>query len=335
LEIDEVLDEINNYMTTVRALQAFGDFIAQQDGQGLEDIPHSLARKMRTSPSNSISPDRNVSPDAVIQRSEQFGYVVEAKAGLSEDQRHWRKEIKQVQKYDDDLTGWWTEDEQIDESDVVTLITAPYGTPLAQYAESLAMQEPGLFRGRVSFVEYAHVVRRLECIYLKRVGGRIEDHTVSDRLSVGEMVPLERLFAYPSLKKFYSAMPPLEYLMVELWNGIFTDRARDAEFDEGRRRWIIPVTVSQLTREMQELFGSTGREHREGQFPKPKWIRATLEAFVRCDLAERLQRDKYQVLFYRIPTDLVQRFSKQRTTKPKAKPSTREQLPLFEEATNE
>lgn len=159
IDIDRIRDEINNYEATVAALQAFIDFVARQDERDMAHTPHSLGRKMNTSPTNVIQPNTEITPDAVVQRSDELGYVLEAKASLPRDQDAWQSDIDQLRKYDDHLTGWWTPTELIHESDVVSLISVPFAPQFAEYVRQTASREHWQFRGRVCFVEFSHVVR--------------------------------------------------------------------------------------------------------------------------------------------------------------------------------
>jgi len=331
IDINRIRDEINNYEATVTAVQAFIDFVARQDGRDMEHTPHSLGRKMNTGPTNVIQPNTEITPDAVVQRSDELGYVLEAKASLPRDQDAWQSDTVQLRKYDDDLTGWWTPTELVRESDVVSLISAPFATQFAEYVTQTASREDWRFRGRVCFVEFSHVVRRKEYIYLLMRGGQIEDHDIAQRLQNGELVSWERLIAYPGFRSFYDSEPPLEYLMVKLWHGIFTEKATDAEVDEQRRRRLVRVHLPALVGEVQALYGSTGAEPRERQYPRRAWIKSALDAFVQLGLAEQNNSEEYVILFYRITGDLVERFARHRTMEAVVERPPADQLPLFDE----
>lgn len=331
IDINRIRDEINNYEVTVRALQAFIDFVARQDGRAVEDTPHSLGRRMKTSPTNAIQPNTEITPDGVVQRSDELGYVLEAKASLPRDQDAWGSDIDQIRKYDDDLIGWWTSTELVRESDVVWLVSIPLGTQLVEYVKQTALEEDWQFRGRVCFVEFSHVRRRTEYIYLLTRGGQIEDHDFAQRLQNGQLVSLERLIAYPGFRSFYDSEPPLEYLMVTLWHGIFTEKAPNAQFDEPRRRRLVRLNLPELVDEVQALYGSAGAEPRERQYPRRAWIKSALDAFVQLGLAEQNNSEEYTILFYRITGDLVERFARHRTAQAVTEQPAAEQLSLLDE----
>ena len=77
---------------------------------------------MTTSSRNRESPSARVTPDCVIQLDMSQGIVAETKLGLSKNPTNWDQPMKQMQKYDDDLTGWWTQAETLDSHDVVALV---------------------------------------------------------------------------------------------------------------------------------------------------------------------------------------------------------------------
>lgn len=162
-------------------------------------------------------------------------------------------------------------------------------------------------------------------------GGEIEDHAISQRLQNGELVSWEHLIAYPGFRYFYDSEPPLECLMVNLWHGIFTEKATDVEVDEQHRRRLVRVRLSALIDEVQALYGSTGAEPRERQYPRRAWIKSALHAFVQLGLAEQNDSEEYTILFYRIPGDLVERFAKHRSAEAVAEQPPADQLPLFDE----
>jgi hypothetical protein len=77
---------------------------------------------MTTSAANRGSPDNDVTPDCVLQFGRTHGLVAEAKLGLPKDSGGWDKDIAQLEKYDDDLSGWWTSDEKLPMHDLVALV---------------------------------------------------------------------------------------------------------------------------------------------------------------------------------------------------------------------
>jgi hypothetical protein len=60
--------------------------------------------------------------EVVAQKSEAYRVVAEVKRSLPSDRTKWRSHVAQVRKYDDDLIGWWTDDNRIGEADTALLL---------------------------------------------------------------------------------------------------------------------------------------------------------------------------------------------------------------------
>jgi hypothetical protein len=102
----------DNYKQTVLAMKAFANEVLFDDTTRSPITTGTVhcGRTMTTSPANRQSPDTAVHPDLVIQSSPGFGVVGEVKWGLHRDQgvseRQMQETADQLEKYDDDLTGW-------------------------------------------------------------------------------------------------------------------------------------------------------------------------------------------------------------------------------------
>jgi hypothetical protein len=116
------------------------------------DVNYEIGRRMTTSSLNPISPDTVVTPDCVVQLGATYGLVAEAKAGLSKDDETWDQHMKQLQKYDDDLTGWWTSNGALDLHDIVALV------PLARAVRFADRLERGTNEGQWKFKRKLAVV---------------------------------------------------------------------------------------------------------------------------------------------------------------------------------
>lgn len=316
-DIDKIHEEIEDYKTTVKTLQAFVGLVTWKDGTRIPDSRYSLGRRMDTSDNNVIAPNTTVTPDAVIQRSEDVGFVVEAKKTLPANQEYWEGVVDQLRKYDDDSIGWWTLNERILESSVVLLIHSPLSRKFSSFVDSRLSEEPNLFHGKVCFVDFGRTLDVKEFLLLRSEWGDVGDSEVAEKLRVGVSVPMEELVVSYGTWKFYDSPPPTEYLMEVLWQHIFTPMKSEAEFDEASRCWPLYVNVEDLTRDVQDLFGSQGGEPREVEYPQRDWVKLALEALVRLELAKPKENGEYIVLFRELRGDVIERFARQRTKRAK------------------
>lgn len=330
LTIQDIQTEIENYVTTIQVLQSFISVVTWEDGNLAPGSEASLGRRMETSANNAVSPVTTVTPDAVIQRNGNLGYLVEAKKSLPADQSAWRNVLDQLRKYDDNLSGWWTSNEEIDLSCTVLLLEISRVADFRKYIE-IEIDKNGItFTYPLSLVEFTRSPEVKEFLFLRKYWGTIENQFVSDKLDSGIKVPIENVVATYGEKRFYDATPVTEFTMVVLWQDVFTNMKTDVEHDDNLGAFPLEVNTTNLTSELQQLYGSTGNENRDVAFPKKAWIRAALEGFVTLRLAKRLDDDNYVILFKRLKTDLVERFSKHRKHSRDNSTEKERQLNLFD-----
>ena len=79
-----IKQKIEDYYSTIHALQAFISITTWDNGK-IAKSHNSLGQRMITSKHNRVSPNQKVTPDAVIQRTTDLGYIVEAKKRLSDN----------------------------------------------------------------------------------------------------------------------------------------------------------------------------------------------------------------------------------------------------------
>lgn len=315
--IDKIREEIEDYKTTVKTLQAFVGLVTWKDGSRIPNSHYSLGRRMDTSGNNVIAPNTTVTPDAAIQRSEDIGFVVEAKKNLPANQEYWNDVVDQLRKYDDDLTGWWTLNEHIPESTDILLIHSPLTRKLCSFVDARVLEQPDLFRGKVCFVEFGRTLDVQEFLLLRSEWGDVGDSELAEKLRDGVPVPMEKLVVSYGTWKFYDSPPPTEYLMEVLWQDIFNPMKSEAEFDEALRCWPLYVNVEDLTKDVQTLFGSPGCKPREVEYPQHDWVKLALEAFVRLGLAKPKDNGEYVVFFRPLRGDVIEKFAGHTTKRAK------------------
>ncbi len=307
-----IKQKIEDYYSTIHALQAFVSMTTWDNGK-MKDAFHSLGRRMHTSLNNRISSDNRITPDAVIQRTPTLGYVVEAKKNLpSNTRQEWDKVIEQLLKYDDDLTGWWTDTGYIDNHCVVLLLEISRGVEFTDYLKQYLQSNQISFARKTSVVEFNRADEFRSYFMLRTRWGDIDDNVIQDALRKGLKIVREDVVGTYGEKKFYDVEPETEFTMVVLWQDIFTDFAQSAEFDKALKAYIIEVDVNALTKELQRLYGSQGNAAGEVQFPRKAWIKKACNGFVRVGVADVIDKDRYRIYFKALRGDLITRFAKQR-----------------------
>ena len=317
LDIQEIRQKIEDYTTTIHALQSFVSLVTWNSANRstYAGTHSSLGRRMDTTPGNRISPETTVTPDAVIQRSDDLGYLVEAKKSLPANSDRWDSVVEQLAKYDDGLIGWWTETEVIDVSSVVLLIEIARSAEFSLYLESAINSGQVEFTRPISVVEFTKSSELKEFLFIRKHWGDIADEEFSSLLAIGKKVPIEKVVGTYGSMKFYDAPPVVEHTMVNLWQDIFTGMKSDFPYDEEARAWLFNVTLESLTDDLQRLYGSSGNRPREVAFPRKAWIREAMNALVRLGYAEKAaESDEYVVYFKRVKGDVLERFSLHRAS---------------------
>lgn len=315
LDHGSVLRLIEDYTTTIQALQSLISFVTWDTTleEPLEGSNISIGRKMDTSEANHVSPNTVVTPDAVIQRDAIVGYVVEAKKSLPLEKDHWRSVVDQLLKYDDDLTGWWTDNERLEKCCIVLLIEISRSASFANYLESVLEAEDLEFGSPFSIVEFTRSPEVREFIFIRKNSGDFLPSDLSLRLEEGSKIPIEDVVATYGDLKFYDSEPVLEYTMQILWQVLFNEQRVEVDYDEEERAYLLHVNVENLSHDLQKLYGSSGSESRGVAFPQIQWVQKAMEAFVALNLAQRANPPHdYVVLFRRIQGDVLERFVKHR-----------------------
>lgn len=309
----EVEKMIDNYQTTIQAIDSFIHFLTWnvKDKSFHHDASSSIGRRMTTSDLNRISANEDVTPDIVVQYNSTLGYVSEVKNNLPRNQQWWRTVVEQLEKYDDNLMGWWTDDEYISTSCLVLLIHKSRSRIFRDYLEQVINKESITFVQPASIIEYDRSNQVQPFIFLRTEWGDILDATISEALYYGTSIPIEKLFASGSDRKFYDSPPPVEHTMSILWQHIFNQMKSDDDLDKDRNVYFLSISLDEITHGLQKSYGSEGHKERDVTFPKRKSVRDAMDAFVSIGLAERSDDDTYTVHYRRLQKPL-NKFCKQR-----------------------
>jgi hypothetical protein len=266
---------------------------------------------MATSTSNLVQPSVEVTPDLVVQRGTGYGIAVEAKKSLPADQQRWRSVAEQLRKYDDDLTGWWTESRRIT-SDAVLLIDQARSRAFKTFLEVLEESEPALVGPHSAMVEFSRSDYANPFLFFRLEWGAIREATVADKLANGVNVSVDAVKRSLPAVKFCDARPPVELLLQILWTDVFLNRSIPLERDEKLRAKVIDVEVDELAEILQQAFGSGAlfQDDRSVKFPRKSWLVDAMNLLVRADLAHVVEPGvRYRVLFRDFKVDVLEKFA--------------------------
>jgi hypothetical protein len=262
----------------------------------------------------------------------QYGIVAEVKKQISRDAGQWEPHRKQLRKYDDALSGWWTPNERIDSSDAMLLLHQSRGRVFTKYLETEREREPSAVGSRSSVVEFNRADEGQPYIFFRREYGVISDPDLADRLEKGVSVPIAKVLrSFPNVR-FYDAEPPNEELMTMLWMDCVASRYEPSRTGSIDRSNQITITVDEITEELQQAYGSRQlpTDERSREFPKAAWIRRALDTLVAVRLATTTGDGQTYTVEYRVfpsDEDLLERFC-DLTGKSNAKKAQESQLDL-------
>lgn len=307
-------DKINDYEQTVNAILSFATFVVHDGFKQRPNSEFGFGRRMTTSADNYISPNSDITPDLVAQKSPEYGIVAEAKKTLSQNQSHWIRHIRQLRKYDDDLGGWWTETGKITHSNSVMLIHQSRGRPFVRLLQHQKEVEPDLVGPNTCVIEFNHSGETVAYYFFRLEFGSFHDNELRKRLEDGVNIPLDGIrMSFPNIQ-FYDAKPPMPLLLSCLWNDFFSPMIEDVEYDEKTKSRKMEFAISEVTEELQKAFGSKGlaQDQRSGEFPRYRWVKEAFERLVRYKLAvpSSGEDDKYTVHYKTFRDDILDRFIK-------------------------
>jgi hypothetical protein len=148
-------EDCDNYYNTVLAALALINVVRwdETDRKLDPDAKFGVGRRMTTSDKNRVSASTDITPDIVLQRKGN-GFIGEITNSLTEKNEHWTEKLKQVQKYDGALWGWWTKDENLDSHDIAFIVQQSRAVRVAD----ILTKEKRSKKGEIKFKRPAAVI---------------------------------------------------------------------------------------------------------------------------------------------------------------------------------
>ena len=288
-------EQIEDYKESIFAIVGFIHLFRYDDAARAmrDDIEVSQGRRMRTSSSNPISPDNEVTPDFCIQGPANKGVVGEVKKSFPSNDTLWMDDFRQLMSYDDNLVNWLTESGRIDDHNIVLLTHIGRSRALTRYFHGHDGEEIAFTRSFL-IVEFARVQEAKPHLHLRTEYGNLKYFDKIDgRLHSGVLVPLEKLMLVYEKVKLYDAEPPLPYLLHLIWEGVVMLRAADdARFLNLRRNSKLPIdmAVNEVVEELHENYSfcplNAGEGLHQPSIPPRSWIKKAIDALVSFELAK-------------------------------------------------
>lgn len=291
--------DVDNYEQTIGALLSIAQHVKHE-----YSVDSWFGRKFRTSTSNSVSSDTDVTPDLAAQIDTSYGLVVEAKKNFARSD-DYEDGITQAKKYDDNLKGWDTQSGFIASHDIALLTHTLRGVTLE---DRLNARRHEFNSGRsVVIVEFTRDDEVNTSFILRRRTASFRNISLDNRLKAGFSVKLEHLIPFGfSEIKFYDAEPPIAYTLQKIWDNIFSNIPSEGDYRQagGKRKIEIEIKLDDLCDKLR-LFAPKQNGTRLPQIPKKEWVERAMKMLVEIklakhkrDAANRIMPDEY-VVFYR------------------------------------
>jgi len=202
-----------------------------------------------------------------------------------------------MQKYDDDLMGWWTSDERIEGFDVIGLVPLVRAVKFGDRVENGIRTGKWKFQRRWSIMGFFKQSGIRDFMTLKKERGELSDTELDRRLRESVPIAFDLLIVIYQDKKFVDHQPPLPYLLQVMWDDLFTRYAADVPKDD-REEWIpLRVTVKKAAEDLQVYYGFRSSGPRSPEIPRPTWVRKALDLLVESRMGTRTNEDEYTIRY--------------------------------------
>ncbi|TKJ23606.1 MAG: hypothetical protein CEE43_02795 [Promethearchaeota archaeon Loki_b32] len=307
--IKKILENIDNYKQTLEAIICFSHVIRWDDeNMDFKSNTYSfIARRMDTSKVNRINPENTIIPDLVLQLNEEYGILSEAKISFPRNREHWKDDFEQLQKYDDDLKGWKTENELIDNFDIILLTHYRMKVHVSDY---LSQKKELIFNKNFAVIAFHRDYGVNYALALEKGYGNLTDVNLDEKFRTIVFVPLNKVIPrYPI--KFYDVKPNVAYTMEILWTRIFNQYPQMEEFMESKGIKIIEIRVNidDLTERLRTQFSDYhANDERQFVAPKRSWVIDAMEMFVKLNYAINNEEQGNYIIKYKNLVNHLKRF---------------------------
>lgn len=269
-------EEIDNYKDTIFAIVGFMNFyLFDANKQKRDNVKVFQGWKFDPSDSSKAS----VTPDIGIVYKGKNGVIGEVKHSFPADKNLWMKNFEQLIKYDDDLSGWPTDNQKIANRDIILLTHQGRSRAVKNYYTE-NKDSTIRFNNPFVIVEYNRNDQANPFIFFRIEEGKLSFKEVNDILEEGKQVPMHIYVNLYSVLKLYDSEPPLPYMIELIWSNVVLRKA--AETDTFRKlkknqSIEIPLTLDEIVDELNKGFAINrlynGQSDRLPQVPKKAWVR--------------------------------------------------------------
>lgn len=325
-KVSKCQDRINDYEQSLEAIISFGHYnIWDNDARRFSpDMYFYIGRRMDTSSENKVTPNNHVTPDIFVQRNNDYGIIGEVRKSFPKNREYWTGEYEQAIAYDDNLKGWKTDSEYIDNNDVVYIMH--YRRKNDAIKELIDRINRGEIHFSKNFIILVFIVseERQRFMIFDKIYGSFSDAAVERDFADFKPIPLEKVRPYYNLD-FYDAKPTVPMTMNIMWQKAFNQYPPIEDYMnlDGRRNIEITISAADVLEKLRSLSTfSENNDDRQKEYPRLDWVKEALDVFVSLNYAKRIEgTGNYQVKYKRIKDPLsifIKKYIELKSKKPEA-----------------
>jgi|GEM_PF-3303987 len=302
--------EIDNYHVTVLALRALANVILFDESTRRLRPGGSAhcGRCFRTSHTNKQAANTDVHPDLAIVCGKGYGVVAEAKVGFESEEHAFHKRIEetvqQLQKYDDDLTGWPREASGQEAPfchDLALVVNCEdAGRALRSLKEEITQGSMVLAR-TFGIVSIARLLRSHGVWpMLKLEYGGLSDSAKAQRLGDGIPINPEILDASPVFGQIrvYDYEPPLPFMMALVHQAVVSNLTVD-ESEMYTLDGQVDKEVSwSVLQNWLLAYAFKKADERDPLIPKLEWVQKGVAGLVDLGWVTKAGADQERFIYH-------------------------------------
>ncbi len=304
--IKKTREQADSYERTIQAIIAFDSAVRWDAAQGgyLSDSYFLPGRRLSKILND---PDDTVTPDIVLQLSNDYGIVAEVKITASTHQ-DFVHAYEQIKRYDADLIGWKTANKRIRLHDLSLLVEDFKRNTAKRYFVDKT------FEKNFTLVACSRTYQDKHFFKIEKYHGSFLNKRIESKLGGDPIgIPLDDIVEGMTRVKFYDAEPPVEYTMTVLWMNIFNELMEERQVEKTGNN--ILVNTGEATEKLERAYSFPRLDGRQPKVPRKVWIGRALDAFSEIGYASRdsKNRDVYNVKYtYLRKGPMLEVFAKKR-----------------------
>jgi len=255
----------------------------------------NLKREGRTANEGDI-----LTPDIILQTREKnpIGFAIELKSSLSNTEST-KEELLKMQRYNDNLIGWATENQKVREHKIVFGPRFEDSGKVKEAFKQLTENKKIKLVKQFLIWDWALTqslkFQKKETIILMQTSGELLENDLKKlnaRLKEGIEIDTTDVRISTSLEstKFTRKRPPVEYTMLELWENILS---RFCNYNNNYTTTVDKVTDFLNSFESALMTNTDGNKFKI----RKEWIEEAFDKLVEIELAERKEHDLYYFKF--------------------------------------